>query len=133
MLKVRQIDLGTERYGDGYECTVTFQVGDHVYNTVKVKLIPEATREIVDNIVEHAVEMLKITTDSVPVAGEQVILPLIDESPAPEFAEVDEPTGLGPDVDTLAPTEADFIPADVLRESGSDLGDPDEFKPEETF
>lgn len=90
MLKVKQIDLGTERYGDGYECTVTFQAGEHIYNTVKAKLTPEATREVVELAISRATSMLTVETADVQIAGEFKPIPLIDEAPAPEFAEVDE-------------------------------------------
>jgi hypothetical protein len=95
MLSVKDIALATERYGDGYECTVTFQVGDASYNTTKVKLPIAATREIVDLVIQRATETLTIVSSAVRVAGEP--LPLVDEAPAPEFAEVDEaPPASGP-------------------------------------
>lgn len=88
MLIVKDISLATERYGDAYECVVGFQVGEHGYNTVKVKLPPAATREIVDLAVKHATATLAVVGANVPVAGEP--LPLIEPDSAPEFAEVDE-------------------------------------------
>ena len=69
MLSVRDIALATERYGDGYECTVTFQVGDASYNTVKVKLQPEATREIMDLVIQRATETMTIVSSTVRVAS----------------------------------------------------------------
>jgi hypothetical protein len=88
MLSVKDIALATERYGDGYECTVTFQVGDASYNTTKVKLPVAATREIVDLVIRRAADTLTVVSSAVRVAGEP--LPLIEEAPAPEFAEVAE-------------------------------------------
>lgn len=90
MLTVKDINLTTERYGDGYECVVNFQVGDQIYNTVKVKLPPAATREIVDLTIKRATETVAVVGSTVPVAGEA--LPLIepDLPEDPDFAEVDE-------------------------------------------
>ncbi|WP_375249510.1 hypothetical protein [Sphingomonas sp.] len=89
MLKVKDITLATERYGDAYEGVVTFQVGDQNYNTVKVTLPPAATREIVDLALRGAIEVVATADTTVRVAGEP--LPLRAADPIdPKFAEVEE-------------------------------------------
>lgn len=96
MLKVKDIKLAPEAYGSAYECVITFQVGDHAYNTVKAKLTPEATREVVELAVGKATAMLVVTASEIAIAGEPI--PLIDaptEELDPEFAEV-EPAPFAP-------------------------------------
>lgn len=106
MLQVNNVVVASGPYGAGYEATVEFQVGDKSYSTVKVKLTPEATREIVEAIVAKASAMLVVVPTDIKIAGEPEMIPLVDEPPAPEFAEVDE------------------APTDTTTE---------EFKPEEAF
>lgn len=90
MLQVNNISVGSALYDAGYETTVEFQVGDKSYSTVKVKLTPEATREIVEAIVAKASAMLVVVPTNIKIAGEPFMVPLVDEAPAPEFAEVEE-------------------------------------------
>jgi hypothetical protein len=88
MLSVKGISLAPEKYGEDYECIVTFHVGDASYNTTKVNLPTAATREIVDLVIQRAIETVAVVKSAVRVTGEP--LPMIEEAPAPEFAEVDE-------------------------------------------
>jgi hypothetical protein len=89
MLVVKSVIVGTERYTDAYEATVSFQVGPQSYSTVAVKLTPEATREVVELAVAKAAAMLTVMPSEIRIAGEPIVIPLVDE-PAPEFAEVDD-------------------------------------------
>jgi len=110
MLTVKKISLETEKYGDGYECTVKYQIGDKSYNTVEITLPTTATREIIDLVVRKATEALSIDGSGVRVAGEP--LPLVEPVPDPEFAEVEEY------VPTAAPMAEAAIPtAPVAEES----------------
>lgn len=82
MLTVKNVSVATERYGAGYQATVTFQVGPQAYSSVELKLTPEATREVVELMVAKATAMLTVVPSEIRIAGEP--------APAPEFAEVDE-------------------------------------------
>lgn len=90
MLKVKDIKLADGRYGEGYTCTVEFQVGDYSYNTVSVDLPAEATRAVVDLVIKRAMVMVTVDDASVRIAGDPV--PVNEDCIArPEFAEVEEP------------------------------------------
>lgn len=93
MLKVMNITLAPEKYGEAYECVVGFQVGDASYNTVKIKLPPEATREIVDAAVAKAAAMMTVTDNNLLIAGEPRAIPLVEEAapPPPEFVVAEGP------------------------------------------
>ena len=103
MLKVNDISVARERHGDAYECVVSFQVGDMSYNTVKVKLPPDATREVVDMVIGKATETLTVVSSDIKVSGEFVEIPPIAD---PEFAEVDEAPRTLPETPQLKPEEA---------------------------
>ncbi|WP_156397752.1 hypothetical protein [Sphingomonas sp. Root50] len=103
---MKNVAIGTEKYGEGYECSVTFQIGDLSYNNVTVKLTPEATREVVEMAIARAAIMLAVVDTDVVIAGEFKPLPMIAQPEPPEFAEVDEyvAPAAAPDGDDTLPT-----------------------------
>lgn len=108
MLTVKTVHLEPEKYGTALQCAVTFQLGSLAYNTVKVPLSPEATREIVDLIIKQATQALTVTGSEIAIAGEPLALAEPDVPEDPDFAEVVEAAS------TFAPAPAYTLPEEAF-------------------
>jgi hypothetical protein len=76
MLRFKTIELSSE-YNHGYDpgaipgikCKVTFQVGDKSYDTIDVKLLPDAVQRVVAAAVQEALNMMTCDLNAIDVDG----------------------------------------------------------------
>ena len=92
MLKVRDVTISESYRGSGFACVVDFQIGPQSYNNVKVELLPEMAREVVELAIAKATGMLAADIGEIRIAGEP--LPSVEADPA--FVEVAPAQGCSP-------------------------------------
>jgi hypothetical protein len=92
MLTVKDVTLDNGRYGEGFTCAVSFQIGSQSYNTVKIELLPDATRSVVELAISEAKAMLAAEASDIRIKGEaepsaEPVLPafLTEDDIAPRY------------------------------------------------